>query len=217
MDALRRGGSTAPRPPYPKAVAVDRDIVGLNVDYVAAGGRSVQVLPQTPNALSGDGRRQRVDESHAGIIALGGRRRVGRHRQQGARKTKHQQRSHGAHGVLPQRDRAARRPDRADSHCWRQTRIAPIRRKADFAIRSLVAKPVMHPASSGAITSSTPAVLQEMAKGTRSSLKVTLSTMSWTGSTPPTASSISPRTASTRRPTPPPTSGLSSRATGSAT
>src|ERR1041384_216803 len=101
MDALRRGGSTAARPAYPEAVAVDRDIVGLNVDYVAAGGRSVQVLPQTPNALSGDGRRQRVDKSHAGIIALGSRRRVGRHRQQGARKTEHQQRSHGAHVSSP--------------------------------------------------------------------------------------------------------------------
>ena len=36
-------------------------------------------------------------------------------------------------------------PDRANSYCWRQTRIAPIRRKADVAIRSLVAKPIDPP------------------------------------------------------------------------
>src|SRR5205085_10455082 len=61
IDARRRRGSTAARPAYPKAVAVDRDVVGLDLDHVTGRGRSVQVLPQTPGALGGNGRRPRVD------------------------------------------------------------------------------------------------------------------------------------------------------------
>src|SRR3954452_8766542 len=71
--ARRRRGRTAARPAYPKAVAVDRDVVGLDLDHVTGRGRSVQVLPQTPGALGGKGRRRSVDESEAGMVALGGR------------------------------------------------------------------------------------------------------------------------------------------------
>ena len=73
--------------------------------------------PEAPGARGGDHGRHRIDVADAAVIALGGRRRVGRGSQESDRNTEHQQRSQGAHDVLPRAAALPIAPNRADSHC----------------------------------------------------------------------------------------------------
>src|SRR5688572_16879183 len=53
-DAARRAPGTCGQPVEREVIAVERDVVGLDVDGAAAGNRRTRVLLQAPGARGGD-------------------------------------------------------------------------------------------------------------------------------------------------------------------
>ncbi|MEI7036352.1 hypothetical protein WAT24_06240 [Fulvimonas yonginensis] len=72
VDALGSAAAPGGRAVEPEAVAVEGDVVRGNGDGVAAGGRSRQVVAQAPRPRRREGRRNRIDETGAVVVALGG-------------------------------------------------------------------------------------------------------------------------------------------------
>ena len=60
-----------------EVVAIDRDVVVLDIDGVDVARGGADVVPQAPSTLRGNHRGYRVDEAGAAIVVLGGRCRYG--------------------------------------------------------------------------------------------------------------------------------------------